>query len=451
MGSRFSKEDAATENEEEDEDGFNSNGPMEVLMIQLGGDGTWLNKLKIAISQGQTVVIQNLPEEIDSTIDPILQRKIVKKGRSQYMEIGGEMVEYDPKFRLFLQTKLSNPHYKPEVFAQCTVINFIATEIGLQDQLLEKVVNNEKPELEAEKQELARKQNEYKQELVILENRLLERLANAPADILSDVALIEGLEATKAAAMEIAEAVKKGKETEIAINKAREVFRPAAAEAAMLYFILTHLSAIDHMYRYSLSAFTGYFYKAMEMAPRPDDSDNLEERVDMLSNQIRKTIMLWVSRGLKEDHKMVFFGQIGLQLLSRQKLTQEFNASHLSYLLKPAFSITGEDNPLETWLSTAAWAAVEALAELEAFSNFPTDLEDAESRFKEWYNHVSPETEKLPLDWSQLEKRPFEKLLVVRALRPDRLIPAFVNWINISLPCRTFIEDDATLSSTAIL
>ena len=47
--------------------------------------------------------------------------------------------------------------------------------------------------------------------------------------------------------MEIAEAVKKGKETEIAINKAREVFRPAAAEAAMLYFILTHLSAIDHM------------------------------------------------------------------------------------------------------------------------------------------------------------------------------------------------------------
>ena len=57
MQSRFSKEDAATENEEEDEDGFNSNGPMEVLMIQLGGDGTWLNKLKIAISQGQTVVV----------------------------------------------------------------------------------------------------------------------------------------------------------------------------------------------------------------------------------------------------------------------------------------------------------------------------------------------------------------------------------------------------------
>lgn len=27
-------------------------------------------------------------------------------------------MEYDPGFRLYLQTKLSNPHYKPEIAAQ---------------------------------------------------------------------------------------------------------------------------------------------------------------------------------------------------------------------------------------------------------------------------------------------------------------------------------------------
>jgi dynein heavy chain len=453
LQSRFAKEAKAAQDAAEDDNQMSEEyQPKETLMIQLGGDGSWLNKLKMAISQGQIAVIENLDDQIDSTIDPILQRKIVKKGKNFYIQLGGEMIEYDQNFRLYLQTKLSNPHYKPEVFAQCTVINFIATEAGLQDQLLEKVVNNEKPELEAEKQELAAQMNDYKQQLVTLEDQLLERLANAPADILSDVALIEGLEGTKAAANEIQIAVKKGRETEIAINKAREVFRPAAAEAAMLYFILTHLSQIDHMYRYSLSAFTNYFYKAMNNASQPEDKEDLEERVDMLSNEIRKTIMLWVSRGLKEDHKIVFFGQIGLQLLSRNKLKQDFNPTQLVYLLKPAFSLVDEDNPLESWLSPTAWAAVNALAELEKFSNFPNDLEDAESRFKEWYNHTAPETEKLPLDWSQLEKRPFEKLLVVRALRPDRLIPAFSNWINISLPaCRTFIEADAALSSTAIL
>ncbi len=36
------------------------------------------------------------------------------------------------------QTKLPNPHYKPEVAAQCTIVNFIATEKGLEDQLLSK-------------------------------------------------------------------------------------------------------------------------------------------------------------------------------------------------------------------------------------------------------------------------------------------------------------------------
>ena len=56
---------------------------------------------------------------------------------------------------------------------------------------------------------------------------------------MSDVALIEGLEATKAASTEIEIAVKKGKATEITINELREKYRPVAAEASMLYFMLT--------------------------------------------------------------------------------------------------------------------------------------------------------------------------------------------------------------------
>lgn len=43
---------------------------------------------------------------------------------------------------------------------------------------------------------------QYKIQLVQLEDDLLERLANAPDDILSDVPLIEGLEATKASETE---------------------------------------------------------------------------------------------------------------------------------------------------------------------------------------------------------------------------------------------------------
>lgn len=107
------------------------------------------------------------------------------------MTIAGEEVSYDEKFRLFLQTKLSNPHYKPEIAAQCTLINFIVTEEGLEEQLLAFVVNKEKPELEEQRTSLVRSSNEYMVNLNDLENELLVKLSNARDDILSDVSLIE--------------------------------------------------------------------------------------------------------------------------------------------------------------------------------------------------------------------------------------------------------------------
>lgn len=64
------------------------------------------------------------------------------------VKIGDNEVEYDVKFRLYLQTKLSNPHYKPEINAQTTLLNFCVTEKGLEDQLLALVVEHERPDLQ---------------------------------------------------------------------------------------------------------------------------------------------------------------------------------------------------------------------------------------------------------------------------------------------------------------
>ena len=409
----------------------------------------WQRKVEQAITNGQTIIIENIAEDIDATLDPVLSRAIYKKGRNLYLRFGGEEVEYDSQFQLYLQTKLSNPHYKPEIAAQCTLINFIATERGLEDQLLAKVVGAERPELEEKAQALQASFQQYKIQLVQLEDDLLERLANAPEDILSDVPLIEGLEATKAAAKEIAAAVDEGKKTEIDINLAREIYRPVASEGAMLYFLLTKLCNIEHMYQYSLDSFVTFFYKSIE---RSQVSDKLSERVLNLRSSLRITIYTMVSRGLFVRHKLIFLAQLTFNLMKRGILGEDniLNETHFQFLLRGPRK-EGEENPL-SWLPKGAWDGCQALAELEEFNKFCSDLVEAAPRFREWFNHITPESEKLPLDWAGLDRVPFQKMLVVRCLRPDRIATALSEFIRVILPDGTaYCECDAALSSVAIL
>ena len=53
-------------------------------------------------------------------------------------------------------------------------------------------------------------------------------------------------------AAEVAVKVEEAKVTEIQINDAREQYRPAAARASLLYFILNDLNKIHPMYQFSL-------------------------------------------------------------------------------------------------------------------------------------------------------------------------------------------------------
>ena len=93
------------------------------------------------------MIIENLGEQIDATLDPVLAC-VLQEGRSLMLQLGGEEVEYDRNFQLYLQT--AKPHYSPEIAAQCTLINFTATESGLEDQLIQQTVKLEKPELEGQ-------------------------------------------------------------------------------------------------------------------------------------------------------------------------------------------------------------------------------------------------------------------------------------------------------------
>jgi len=108
-----------------------------IKVIRLGQKG-YLDKIEQAIAAGDVLLIENIDESIEAVLDPLLGRNTIKKGRA--IKLGDKEIEYHPDFRLILQTKLANPHYKPEMQAQTTLINFTVTKDGLEDQLLADVV-----------------------------------------------------------------------------------------------------------------------------------------------------------------------------------------------------------------------------------------------------------------------------------------------------------------------
>ena len=220
-----------------------------LTVVRLGQRG-YLDTIERAVSSGETVLVENIEESVDPVLDPLLGRNTIKRGRA--IKLGDKEVEYSSDFRLILHTKLANPHYKPEMQAQTTLINFTVTRDGLEDQLLAAVVSKERPDLEQLKADLTRQQNEFKITLKELEDSLLARLSTAEGNFLGDYALVENLETTKRTATEIEEKVKEAKVTEVKINEARELFRHAAARASLLYFILNDLNKISPMYQFSL-------------------------------------------------------------------------------------------------------------------------------------------------------------------------------------------------------
>ena len=78
-----------------------------------------------------------------------------------------------PTCSFFITTKLSNPHYAPEISTKTTLVNFAVKEIGLQAQLLGIVVRKERPSLEEQKDSLVVNIAKNKRTLIDLENEIL--------------------------------------------------------------------------------------------------------------------------------------------------------------------------------------------------------------------------------------------------------------------------------------
>lgn len=99
-------------------------------------------------------MLENIGEELDAVLEPVLAQQTFRQGGALCLKLGDSVVEYNTAFKLYITTKLRNPHYLPEVAVKVTLVNFMITSVGLEDQLLGITVAKERPDLEQEKNQL---------------------------------------------------------------------------------------------------------------------------------------------------------------------------------------------------------------------------------------------------------------------------------------------------------
>lgn len=374
----------------------------------------YLDVIEKAITNGDVLLIENIDESIDAVLDPLLGRVLVKKGKC--MRIGDREIDYNENFRLILQTKLANPHYKPEMQAQTTLINFTVTRDGLEEQLLAEVVKAERPDLEEQKSNLTQEENHYKIVLKQLEDDLLSRLSSAGENVLEDPTLVYNLEKTKKTSADIETKRDLTKTTTFKIDKARESYRPAAERASIIYFILNDLHKINPIYQFSLKAFTVVFKDAIGRAPHGDDDAS---RVRSLIDSITFSVFMYTSRGLFERDKLIFMSQMVIQVLIQAK---EIVPSELDFLLRFPYT-PNVKSPIE-FLPQISWGGIHALCNLNEFMGLDKDIEGSPNRWKKYVDAEAPENTKLPGEWKQ--KTALQRLCIIRCLRPDRMVRIWI-------------------------
>lgn len=380
-------------------------------------DSNYVRVLENAITFGTPVILENVGEEMEAVLDPVLVKNVYKAQGVWYMKLGENVLEYSFDFRFYITTRLRNPHYLPEVAVKVTLLNFMITPQGLQDQLLAIVVAKERPELEEKKNEMIVESANNKKTLKEIEDKILEVLSSSEGNILEDETAIKILSSSKVLSEEIQEKQKIATLTELEIDDARNLYIPVSKHSAILFFCITDLANIDPMYQYSLIWFINLYIQSILNSVK---SDILEERLKNLNEHFTNSIYRNVCRSLFEKDKLIFSFVLTIGILrSRRKVDEDV----LSFLLTGGVALDNPySNPAPEWLSDKSWSEVVRASNLKGLNEFRDSFMKNVNKWKTFYDVSNPHEVPCPPPLNKLTG--LQRLVVVRCIRADKVVPA---------------------------
>lgn len=226
--------------------------------------------------------------------------------------------------------------------------------------------------MEKQRSDLIVRINEDKQQLLMLEDRVLKLLFAATGNILDDEELVETLNESKETSAIIAARLIDTEETETVITATREKYRILSARGAILFFVVAALAEIDPMYQFSLKYFSAVFCTVIA---QPHEPLTLPQRLLQLMHAEIYAIYLNVSRGLFEKHKLVFSFMLSIAV---ERQEQRVTDAEFEFFLRGPASgyVPLRSRPAALQISDGSWSGCLYLEKTmpKEFSELSVDL-----------------------------------------------------------------------------
>ncbi|KAF8279355.1 putative dynein heavy chain [Trypanosoma cruzi] len=399
------------------------------LIITRLSDPDCIRTIRGAITEGRPVLLENLEETVDPVLENVLLKRLTREGNVTVVHLG-EPVEWNENFRLYMTTNLPRPHYLPEVSTKVTLVNFMITQEGLQDQLLQRVMMSERREVEEKKQALTLEAAENQANLKRTEDKILAILSSE-GNILESETAIEELDSSKVQSDQIAKRQEEIEAMERISDRTRSLFVPVASLGAILFFCVTELANIDPMYQNSLNAYVAIFQEALQQSEKSEDVDT---RIENIRTTFQKSLYRRICRSLFARDQLLFSFTMCLKIY-------DADTAQLRWLLMGGFEADDEltPNPFASWLPEQNWKLLwRASTQIPLLSDFIKIVQGNEEFFRDFYEASDP----LAVEPPNIVGEKFGgllQLILVRCFRADKIVPAVTDYVR-NLLGKYFVE-----------
>ncbi|KAM0792972.1 hypothetical protein ACM66B_002727 [Microbotryomycetes sp. NB124-2] len=392
-------------------------------------DEAFLKNLESALRFGTPILIQDV-EHLDPILNAVLNKELRRAGGRVLIRLGNQDIDFSPAFTMFLSTRDPSIEIPIDLNSRVTVVNFSATRASLQAQSLNRVLQVERPDVDKKRSDLLRLQGEFKARLLSLEKSLLQALNASSGNILDDDVVIETLEKLK---KEAAEIVRKVDETDVIMAEVERVtneYSHLAQASSAVFFILDELSLLHHFYQFSLKFYTDIFDRVLVHNPRLQGVSDHEGRLAIITEDLFLHVFKRTSRALLHSDHLTLAA-----LLAQVKLRgsdAELDEIEFAFLLDGGSLATHVPEEVSlSALDPAQQQNMKAFSRLACFNDVRIHMAEHESEWRAFLASSQPEAQ-VPEVWSgaTATSKLLRNMLIVKCLRPDRLLQSVAIFVN---------------------